>query len=325
MPEPVKVLFIGGSGRSGSTLTDRMLGSVPSVCSVGELWALWKRDMQRDEFCGCGLLFADCPFWRDVVAEAFGTVDAARASGFAQTQRNVLYHHRGLAVRWPQLMRQRRRPDFGRFAEERARVIRAIAAVSGADLIVDSSKVPRYGSALAAVPGLEVRALHLVRDSRAIAHSWSMAKETRRVGGGSVLMPRYPAALSASRFVARSLQMEGAWRFTDRLLTLNYEAFVAAPSAWTKRILRFAGHPAPAAPPRGLKPHTFRLLPTHTILGNPMRFDRGEVLVRRDDRWRTEMDARDRRLVTRRTWPLLLRYGYIGPFKASFARDEGSN
>ena len=325
MAEPVRVLFIGGSGRSGSTLTDRMLGSVPGVCSVGELWALWKRDMQAGEFCGCGSPFADCPFWKDVIREAFGAVDAGRAAAFAQTQKDVLHHLTGVAVRWPKFLRGRHRAEFARFARERAAVVRSIAAVSGAKVVVDSSKVPRYGSALAAVSGLDVCALHLVRDSRAIAHSWSTAKETRRVGGGTVLMPRYPAALSASRFMARSIQMEAAWQFSGRLMTVNYEAFVQSPAAWTKRILRFAGHPAPGAPERGEEPGTFRLQATHTVLGNPMRFDQGEVLVRRDDRWRAEMAPADRELVTRRTWPLLLRYGYIGPFKASFARDEGPN
>ncbi|WP_420910932.1 sulfotransferase [Thermus thermophilus] len=35
--EKVKVVFIGGYGRSGSTLLDRMLGQVEGFVSVGEL------------------------------------------------------------------------------------------------------------------------------------------------------------------------------------------------------------------------------------------------------------------------------------------------
>ena len=37
------VLYIGGMGRSGSTLVDRVLGQAPGVCSVGELVFLWER------------------------------------------------------------------------------------------------------------------------------------------------------------------------------------------------------------------------------------------------------------------------------------------
>ena len=35
--EPVKVLYLGGYSRSGSTLFDRMLGQVPSFASTGEI------------------------------------------------------------------------------------------------------------------------------------------------------------------------------------------------------------------------------------------------------------------------------------------------
>jgi hypothetical protein len=41
-----------------------------------------------------------------------------------------------------------------------------------------------------------------------------------------------------------------------------------------------------------------------------MRFSSGPLVIRRDDAWRTEMDAGDRRLVTTITGPLLRRYGY---------------
>jgi hypothetical protein len=41
-----------------------------------------------------------------------------------------------------------------------------------------------------------------------------------------------------------------------------------------------------------------------------MRFTRGDVLLRNDDRWRREMYRRDALVVTTLTWPLLRRYGY---------------
>jgi hypothetical protein len=84
-------------------------------------------------------------------------------------------------------------------------------------------------------------------------------------------------------------------------------------------------HPATELPPRGQAKRSFVLGVNHTVLGNPMRFDQGEVVIRRDDRWRTQMVPADRRIVTRRTWPLLLRYGYIGPFKPAWARAAGGS
>ena len=70
-PTPIKVLFIGGAGRSGSTLLDRLLGQTPGLVSVGEVTNIWKVGFTDDFPCGCGELFSGCPFWREVIAAAF--------------------------------------------------------------------------------------------------------------------------------------------------------------------------------------------------------------------------------------------------------------
>ncbi|HEY2794503.1 MAG TPA: sulfotransferase, partial [Micromonosporaceae bacterium] len=36
-----RVVFLGGLGRSGTTLLERILGEVPGVCALGELVHLW--------------------------------------------------------------------------------------------------------------------------------------------------------------------------------------------------------------------------------------------------------------------------------------------
>jgi hypothetical protein len=43
-----------------------------------------------------------------------------------------------------------------------------------------------------------------------------------------------------------------------------------------------------------------------------MRLSHGDVDLRLDEEWRAKMGARDRRIVSSLTWPLLKRYGYGG-------------
>jgi hypothetical protein len=43
-----KVVFIGGYGRSGSTLLDRVLGSIEGLVSAGELSHLWRDGCQEN-------------------------------------------------------------------------------------------------------------------------------------------------------------------------------------------------------------------------------------------------------------------------------------
>src|SRR5215204_7091410 len=74
---------------------------------------------------------------------------------------------------------------------------RAIQRVSGAGVIVDSSKRLTYAVLLSLLPFADLRVVHLVRDSRAVAYSWGRTKESPAVVGGR-LMPRMSPA-QASR------------------------------------------------------------------------------------------------------------------------------
>ena len=60
--DAVKVLYIAGVGRSGSTLLERMLGAVPGSVNAGELNAIFSRVASQDQRCGCGEPFSPAPF-----------------------------------------------------------------------------------------------------------------------------------------------------------------------------------------------------------------------------------------------------------------------
>ena len=44
-PDPVRVLYVAGAGRSGSTVLANLLGEVPGFVSVGEVRFLWERGL----------------------------------------------------------------------------------------------------------------------------------------------------------------------------------------------------------------------------------------------------------------------------------------
>jgi hypothetical protein len=49
---------------------------------------------------------------------------------------------------------------------------------------------------------------------------------------------------------------------------------------------------------------------SHTVSGNPSRFEAGRTRIARDDRWQDSMPRGERLLTTALTSPLLHRYGY---------------
>ena len=72
MSKAVRVVYLGGLGRSGSTLLERVLGQLPGVCPAGEVVHMWQRGVAENERCGCGKAFGACDFSIKVGKAAFG-------------------------------------------------------------------------------------------------------------------------------------------------------------------------------------------------------------------------------------------------------------
>src|SRR6266513_2914097 len=64
----IRVIFILGYTRSGSTLLEQLLSIAPGTVSVGEMAYLWEQSVRNDSYCGCGSKWATCPFWTSVLA-----------------------------------------------------------------------------------------------------------------------------------------------------------------------------------------------------------------------------------------------------------------
>ena len=308
---PVPVLFIAGWGRSGSTLLARLLGQVPGVFSAGELRDVWLRGAIEDRLCGCGETFRSCALWREVGERAFGGWDHLDV---AEVQR--------LRVRldrpWlpPRLLGSRFAPaldaELLRYRDHLAALYRAIADVTGARVIVDSSKIPTYAMLLRGLPGIDLRVLHLVRDSRGVVHSWKkrVQRTDRPDTNGVDEMFRYGSASASVRYAYYNALTHAlrAGRVPYRIL--RYEDLVEAPERQLRNVLAFTDRPEGDGDLGFLGDGHAELAPNHTVDGNPMRLQQGSVLLRVDDAWRADMGLLDRAVVTTLTAPLLALYRY---------------
>ncbi len=305
-----RVLFIAGTGRSGSTLLDRLLGSVPGMFSGGELSLVWQFGIGENRPCSCGQLFRDCPFYRKVMQEAFGEPAVVDLPALQEARRRILPRWRNAVLIRTGRLTSRQRGAVKELADFQAKLYRGIARVSGASVILDSSKHPILG--LVSRPVVEdFRVVHLVRDSRGPAYSWQRVKWEPKREGQSGTMPRHPAIEAAWGWMGSNLLTELTLRRRGRYLRISYESLTAAPEHVLRRVLDFAGvaEEVPSRGPGG----GFEAAPMHMASGNPIRFDTGEIAVREDTEWRTAMGWRDKALVTALTLPGLVRYGYVGP------------
>ncbi len=306
--DPLRIVYIGGQGRSGTTLLERALGELPGVVGVGETVHLWDRGLRDDDLCGCGKPFGSCPFWQDVGETAFGGWDSLDADE-AVALRFAVDRNRYV----PFMLRPGLSPSYQRrhaqYLGRIARLYHAIAEVSGARTIIDSSKHASYALMLAQVPGIELRVLHVVRDSRAVAHAWT--KNVARPEAGGIPMPVYGPAKAAVLWDVQNSIIERLGHHHP-YLRVRYEDFVEAPKDSLLAVAGFAGVADDADVLQFLDGDTLTVGPSHTVAGNPMRFVSGDITIRSDQSWRDDMPTSRRRFVSALTLPLQRHYGY-GP------------
>jgi hypothetical protein len=305
LPTCPRVLFIAGLGRSGTTLVERLLGQIDGVQTLGETVHLWVRGIQRDETCGCGLAFHECPFWKQIGDAAFG--------GWSQVDVNAvlaMHNHVDRLRRVPGVVTHPG-PEVRRYAGMFRSIYEAAQKASRAKLIVDSSKHPSMAYCLRTQSNnLDLRVVHVVRDPRAVAYSWAKTVARPEAGVEDMFMSQYAPARAAALWDAENVAVTGLGRLGVPVMRLHYEDLVADPSAEVRRLLDFAG--MPAGVPIPIEGHRATLRPNHTVSGNPLRFHNGELDIRRDDGWLTGLGSRDRRVVSAMTAPLRLAYGRHG-------------
>lgn len=309
----LRVLYVLGIYHSGTTVLSNLVGQRDGFFSAGELRHLWPKLALGGYRCGCGEPLEACPVWTEILRSACGdTADrVAWASQMWQWQREVLRkHHTWVAV--PGLLRRRALdPDSaaGRYSSALVRFYRAIAQVTGCEIIVDSSKEASDAALLLRTPEVDTSFAQVVRDPRGLVYSLLRNQADGQPVTTSQWRPAVYAALSwnAGNLAAAAVRRAAG---PDRSMLVRYEDFVARPDETVAALAALAGKPArvpqAAVGPAGI----VTLNPTHTAGGNNNRFRTGEIHLREDTQWRSSLNSLDRATVTALCLPLAKHYGY---------------
>ena len=177
MSDPkVKVLYIAGFERSGSTILNRVLGQIDGFVAWGELRDIWQHGIIENRSCSCRALFKECPAWTTIVDTAYGKVDQVQAKKMTKllqkTRASVLPHY----------FRVLREPfikyDTEEYLKSLEKLYQAIQVNtrSKVKVIVDSTKASWYGYVLSMLPTIDLYVVHVVRDSRGVCHSLERRK-----------------------------------------------------------------------------------------------------------------------------------------------------
>ncbi|MEL6614572.1 MAG: sulfotransferase [Bacteroidota bacterium] len=214
---PIPVIYVIGSGRSGSTLLGQLLGGHPEVFYAGEVYNYRNSHLHaragRDRWCSCGKSVEDCDFWTTI--------------------------RQRLAEDWDDPLLDLKDRDPATFEAHNAALFRALLVESGRSVIVDASKRHYRLDLMLKSDAFEVTIVHLVRDARAYGQS---ILKTR------VKANRPPRAYYTKmwNWQRKNLAMKAIYGRQPTYDLVRYEELAADPAGVVARILGHVGlTPAP--------------------------------------------------------------------------------
>lgn len=320
-----RLVYILASSHSGSTLLAMLLGSHPEICTAGELKATSLGDPDHYR-CSCRELIRQCPFWAEVrsaMARRGFDFDVTRAgtdvrsSGSPYVRRLLRPLHRG-----PLLEKTRDaalwlspgwRRDLSRIQARNLALVESLLEVTGARMVVDSSKVGIRLKYLLRIPELDVKVVRIIRDGRAVSVTYSRPHELadardpsmRRGGNGD----RWSEAARCIREGARQWRRsnEEAEQIVKCLprnswMQVRYEDLCSDIDGVLERLFEFL-----EVDPRK-RVADFRAKSAH-VIGNGMRFDQNSQ-IRLDERWRATVGLHELSEFHAVAGALNFQYGY---------------
>lgn len=305
MTAPIKVLFINSAAFSGSTLLTRLLLSHPEIASIGELTGfVAKNDKMRK--CSCGQTLTDCPFWQDLSAHLHEHGISFSPNNFGTRFRILPYNKRITNILLTgsfysntlEKIRDRVLALSEKYKAEITKIIKVneiyietISAMTGAKVILDSSKYSAHAKYLYRSDQLNIHVIHLTRDGRGVVNSY---RKNSKIG-----IARGALRWNLSQMKSLSLKRHLP---SDKYYFVRYEDICKNPLEEVNRVYEFAGLPPidKLNPPKSKEIH---------IIGNRMK-DEENVVIKHDESWRHELNPKHVKTIEVLSMPFLKKYNY---------------
>lgn len=297
----IKIIYISGSPRSGSTILGKYLGQYNQFFHIGEMRYIWERNFNKNYICECGEIVNKCKFWKRVILNVFNKNDInieklisfTEWAGSNKRVINFIFQKNKINLKYP---------------SSEGNVIRSIYEatydISNSDFIVDGSKYPMYGAMLSLLPKVEVCMIHLVRDPRAVSYSRMRRKILDPVN--KLEMQRKNVFQSTMTWMKNNIICEFVKsRFISNHLIVRYEDFSDNTEVCFNHIIEWL---------RNTSNSKLILSGTrsqqHSTSGNPVRFDKKEIVINEDLEWKDRLPMKYKLFVTLISLPLLIYYKY---------------
>ena len=231
----MKVIYIAGYGRSGSTVLDIILGNHSQITGLGEVTYLADAYTSSSRTCACGSPYGRCSFWKDFSSSP---PDAELARLLRKVQ-DLFFIFR-LLLGWFT------KRDSDAYRSYHNQLFGHVESQTYKPIIVDSSKSARKVAgrflALHRLAGEDVYVVHLVRNGLATMESLTLTGSNWALEG-RIRPPKWPGLRAAFGWALTNLWTSLLGRFLppDHYMRLRYEDLAADPAGSLRKIGRFCG------------------------------------------------------------------------------------
>ena len=303
-----KVIYIGGHGRSGTTIVDRVLAEVTGGFSAGEIHRFWAYGLARDWTCSCGVKLRNCDFWGDVLQQSFSKCGCTEEE-VLEAWRTVARPRSLLSLRYPRLRTSRFQSRLSRYRSCLSTLYRTVSQRSGKRVIVDSSGSPLHGYVISGLRDVEVAMIHLVRDARAVAFSNRKRKPNPSEPTPGARMGTKPVLRVSITWMLYNYLLEGLETEVDEYQLAKYEEIFSTPKREFETVASEMGVESEVG--RVLERDKIRLSSKHIGQGNPVRYNRGVEKLEPDTEWIDKMSQVRSKIVFFICKKVLEKYSYL--------------
>ena len=297
-----KLIYIISAGHSGSTLLDLVVGTLPQTFSMGEVrrlpWQLNNKDMavaslQNQNICSCMQPFDQCPAWTDIIASLSkkkgydifqnpAKLNISMLIGHAANRKvGVLNRVLNKAYKYS-LSDSSFNFIINLINKTQEEIIRnnwdlfdSIGSEMNIDFVIDSSKDISRFFFLQSYRPQETYLLINKRDPIRYANSYLKLGTPPEQS----LVARHHFYQMVDKMLVNKPDIKA--------MEVNYEDLCDEPATIRKKIADFVGITHVNEFPEMLDTKKY-----HLVEGNPMRY-KGEMKIRRDDKWKTELSPED--------------------------------
>jgi hypothetical protein len=250
------ILYVMGTGRSGTTILEVLLTNDDGITGTGELKHIFRDAFIRDLQCACGKSGHQCELWARVL----------HSSGWSQTDCATLgklveqvESHANFPMVYLGLQNKR---AVDAYTKASTTLFRSVARITGSSVIVDSSKYPARALLLERLYPGKVKVLCITRSAAGLITAFQKKNENEQRPKGRFAVVAYYLYVLLCMWLVRS-------RLRSRCLVIRFEDLNRNPVDVLAKIEQWSGYSLATARAKTASGDWFDV--GHIMTGNRLR------------------------------------------------------